>query len=223
MVLSCAEAGVLGILPGVIGCIQATEVVKIILGKGDVLSGRLLLYDAMKMRFKESILEALPNRPPVTGLVDYQGFCGFSATPKPSPTAAAPVADNLQVPGEIVDGDGGESEVISEGFQRITPREVVKQMQQGWAPYVLDVRLPQEAEISSLPFVDKVCPHRKVADVVDELPKEGDLLVHCKVGGRSAKACVTLSEYGIPKERLFSMEGGIVRWAEEIDHSLAVY
>eukprot|EP00903_Cladosiphon_okamuranus_P012472 g11680.t1 len=212
LVPSCAEGGVLGILPGVVGCIQATEVIKILLGKGDVLSGRLLVYDALKMSFKESKLRKRPGRPAVTGLVDYQGFCGFSAG------AAAPSSDD-----EEDDEQEEEEEEKEEGFQRISPQEVVDRMQGGWTPFVLDVRLPQEAEIASLPFVDQVCPHRKVAAIADQLPTEGDVLVHCKVGGRSAKACATLSEHGVTSSRLFNMEGGIIRWAKEVDNSLAVY
>ncbi|CBJ31882.1 molybdopterin biosynthesis protein MoeB [Ectocarpus siliculosus] len=214
LVPSCAEGGVLGILPGVVGCIQATEVIKILLGKGDVLSGRLLVYDALKMSFKESDLRKTPGRPAVTSLVDYQGFCGFSAATTTSTSAATPAAQ---------EEEEEEEEEVEEGFQRVSPKEVVSRMQGGWAPFVLDVRLPQEAEIASLPFVDLVCPHRKVATILDQLPSEGDLLVHCKVGGRSSKACGTLSEHGVSSSRLFNMDGGIIRWAKEVDSSLAVY
>eukprot|EP00904_Undaria_pinnatifida_P002453 jgi/Undpi1/12208/HiC_scaffold_5.g01884.m1 len=185
LVPSCAEGGVLGILPGVVGCIQATEVIKLLLNKGDILSGRLLVYDALKMSFKESRLRKTPGRPNVTGLVDYQGFCGFTAKSTPPPPA---VAAANGTPSEDEDGDGavaeggtGEGE---ESFHRISPRDVVAKMGGGWAPYVLDVRLPQEAEIASLPFVDRVCPHRKVGGIVQHLPDGGDVLVHCKVGSR---------------------------------------
>ncbi|CAM9633613.1 unnamed protein product [Discosporangium mesarthrocarpum] len=175
------------------------------------------------MTFKESVLEAQPNRPPVTELIDYQGFCGFSVTPPPATDSLPQLrrGGSSSRGGAEAAGEGGEGE--GEGFQRITPPEVVGRMQEGWTPYVLDVRLPQEAEIASLPFVDQLCPHRRVGEVISSLPGKGDILVHCKVGGRSAKACAALSKLGVPKGRLFNMEGGIIRWAEEIDSSLPVY
>ncbi|KAG5191621.1 molybdopterin biosynthesis protein MoeB [Tribonema minus] len=204
---SCAEGGVLGILPGVIGCIQATEVIKILLGKGDVLSGRLLIYDALKMTFKESAL--LPRSEPIAGLVDYQGFCGFapkSSAAAAAAAAAASAAAHAQPPPR---------------FERVSAQAAAERLASGWSPFVLDVRLPQEAKIASLPFADMVVPHREVARVAAALPRDRDILVHCKVGGRSSKACETLAALGF--ERLYNLEGGIIAWANEIDRSLAVY
>ncbi|CAM9498809.1 unnamed protein product [Chrysoparadoxa australica] len=195
---SCAEGGVLGILPGVIGCLQATEVVKLLLGRGEVLSGRLLVYNALSMTFKESPIASVT--PPVTSLVDYQGFCGFST------------------------GDASsDEEKEPEPFTRLDVTECVERLQEGWSPYVLDVRLPQEAAIASLPFVDQLCPHRQVASIVGDLPAESDILVHCKVGGRSAIACGLLAGAGVDSNRLYNMDGGIKAWAEQVDGSMVVY
>ena len=197
LVPSCAEGGVLGILPGIIGLIQATETVKIILGKGTTLSGRLLLYDALNMRFRELKLRKDPNAKPITELIDYDQFCG--------------------IPGL---SDHGE-ELGAEPFARIDVAEFAERRAKGWDPYVLDVRKPHEAEIVKLAFADRLQPHELVAAIADELPRDRDIVVHCKMGGRSATACATLAELGFT--RLHNLEGGITAWAREIDTSLPTY
>ncbi len=194
LVPSCAEGGVLGILPGVIGCIQANETLKILLGKGETLSGRLLLYDAMNLKFRELKLRPDPNAQPITGLVDYQQFCGI------------PTQDEAPA---------------NEPFTRLEISEIEDRLGEGWAPYVLDVRKAFEAEIVSLEFADRLQPHTEVLDIIAELPRDRDILVHCKMGGRSAQACAALAGAGF--ERLFNMEGGIRGWAEQVDDSLPVY
>mmetsp|Transcript_12942 Transcript_12942/g.23003 ORF Transcript_12942/g.23003 Transcript_12942/m.23003 type:complete len:441 (+) Transcript_12942:123-1445(+) len=194
---SCAEGGVLGILPGVIGGIQATEVIKLILGKGDILASRILIYDALSMRFREVQVRRGPNAE-VNQLVDYQGFCGVGpAAPKPPPE--------------------------EEGFRRLGAAAAAARLAGGWAPFVLDVRLPQEAEIVRLPFADALVPHREAAAVADQLPRDRDLLVHCKAGGRSATACKALAAAGFERERLFNLDGGILAWAREVDPSMPLY
>jgi len=199
LVPSCAEGGVLGILPGVIGTIQATETVKLLLGKGASLSGRLLLYDALNMRFKELKLRPDPNRQPITELIDYEAFCGMPAIEG---------EQEVQVTGD-------------EPFARMGVAEIKQKMDAGWAPFVLDVRKPHEAEIVSLSFVDLLKPHEEVAEIVQDLPRDRDIVVHCKMGGRSAKACAILAEQGFT--RLTNMEGGITAWANEIDTDLPTY
>jgi len=200
MVPSCAEGGVLGILPGLIGVIQATEVVKIILGAGETLSGRLLLYDALQMSFHELRLARNPDcvvcgdRPSLTELIDYELFCGG---PGAAPTEPA-----------------------DEAFARLSVREIHSRIQRGWAPFILDVRQPHEAEIVRLDS-DVLIPHEEVVDRIDELPRDRDILVHCKLGGRSAKASAALASLGLT--RVTNMEGGITAWAEEIDPQLPTY
>jgi sulfur-carrier protein adenylyltransferase/sulfurtransferase len=134
---SCAEGGVLGVLPGVIGCIQATEAIKVLTGMGEPLSGRLLIYNALTMRFREAVIERDPSAPVITSL---------QATPSPRAAEPPPVA-----PGEA--------------FEHVSAREALERFRQGWGPFVLDVRLPQEAEIVSLPFTDRLCPHREIEQV----------------------------------------------------------
>lgn len=196
MVPSCAEGGVLGILPGVIGCIQATETIKILLGKGKTLSGRLMVYDALRMEFRELKLRKDPKGKPITELIDYQQFCGI-------PQASEAEAEST--------GD----------FVGIDVEEAKKKLDEGWAPYVLDVRKPHEADIAKLDFADRLEPHETVLDIKDDLPTDRDILVHCKLGGRSAKACEALASAGFT--RLYNLEGGINAWASEIDTSLPTY
>jgi adenylyltransferase/sulfurtransferase len=195
LVPSCAEGGVLGILPGVIGTIQATETVKILLGKGTTLSGRLLLYDALNMRFRELKLRRDPQALPITELIDYEQFCGV-----PQPTEEVPV---------------------SEPFSRLSVTELKERLDGGWKPYVLDVRKPFEADIARLAFADRLEPHETVASIADQLPRDRDIVIHCKLGGRSAKACEALAALGFT--RLYNVEGGITAWAQQIDPSLPTY
>jgi adenylyltransferase/sulfurtransferase len=202
---SCAEGGVLGILPGVIGCMQATEAIKVALGREEgTLSGRLLIYDAMRMRFHEVKLRPRVNAPPITSLIDYEGFCGV---PKPAGVSAAGLPPSPPEP-----------------FVRIGVEEVARRKRdEGWRPFVLDVRSRAEAEIVSLGFVDTLQPHRQVSHISTSLPRDRDILVHCKGGARSAAACQTLAQLGFEKDRLFSMDGGILAWAKRIDKSMPIY
>ncbi len=192
MVPSCAEGGVLGVLPGVIGVIQATETLKILLGQGTTLSGRLLLYDALRMRFRELRLKADPNRAPITELIDYDEFCGIPKT-----------------------------DLLTQPFESLSPTQLRKRLDEGWAPYVLDVRRPAEADIVRLSFADRLHPHDDVLSIIDELPRDRDIVVHCKAGARSARACKALASAGFT--RLHNLDGGIVGWATQVDTSLPTY
>lgn len=196
MVPNCAEGGVLGVLPGLIGLVQATETIKILLGLGKTLSGRLLLYDAIYMRFRELKLHKNVNRPPVTELIDYVKFCGFPGTdehPKPE----------------------------NEAFGRISVCDAKKKLDDGWSPYVLDVRKAYEAEIVRLDFTDQMHPHETILDIVDDLPTDRDILVYCRSGVRSATACAALVDAGFP--RAFNLDGGVIDWVKEIAPELPVY
>jgi len=195
LVPSCAEGGVLGVLPGIIGTIQATETLKILAGLGSTLSGRVLLYDALQMAFRELSLRRDPDRVPVTDLVDYDQLCGVPGR------AAAPSA--------------------AQAYARIDVHALQQRRGAGWRPFVLDVRKPHEAAIVSLPFVDRLEPHETVHQIAAELPRDRDILVICRSGGRSAKAAATLAEQGL--RRLVSLDGGLVAWATEIDPTLPTY
>jgi sulfur-carrier protein adenylyltransferase/sulfurtransferase len=200
LVPSCAEGGVLGILPGIIGVIQATETVKIILGKGETLSGRLMLYDALNMKFRELKLRPNPVRPVIDKLIDYEQFCGI-------PQAAAAEAASQSDMAEI------------------SVTELQKILASRQAGYLLlDVRNPHEAEIATIPGAVMVpLPDIENGDGVErvrELLQGQKLLVHCKMGGRSAKALAILKAAGIDGT---NVTGGITAWSREVDDSVPEY
>lgn len=199
MVPNCAEGGVLGVLPGLIGLIQATETIKVLMGLGKTLSGRLLLYDAIDMRFRELRLPPRSAKP-VTELVDYEAFCGF--------------------PG----GNGRAVQAAEESvgeYGRLTVQEAKARLDAGWQPYVLDVRKPYEAEIVQLDFTDRLHPHETIQNIIADLPTDRDILVYCRTGVRSATACQALAAAGL--SRTFNLEGGVVGWAQAIAPELPVY
>ena len=198
LVPSCAEGGVIGVLPGIIGSIQANETVKVLLGIGDTLSGRLLLFDALRMTFRTLKLRRDPDAKPITQLIDYQEFCGVTS---------------------IQEGADAHQE---EGFARLDVKAIKAKLDAGWAPFILDVRKPHEADIVKLGFANLLRPHESVvAGELDGIPRDRPVLVHCKAGGRSAKAAQALVEAGFTD--VTNMEGGITAWAQEIDTSLPTY
>ena len=202
---SCAEGGVFGVLPGTIGTIQATEVIKLILGVGESLKGRLLLYDALAMEFDEIRLRKNPNcpacgtRPTVTELIDYEQFCGM------------PAHDHSTF--------GSDEEVA---LPQISPMELKERLDAGDALFILDVREPHEWEISNLAQYGAVLiPKGEVLDRVAELDQGAEIVVQCRTGGRSADVLRELE--GIGFKRLLNLDGGINRWAREIDKGMVVY
>jgi molybdopterin/thiamine biosynthesis adenylyltransferase/rhodanese-related sulfurtransferase/molybdopterin converting factor small subunit len=200
LVPSCAEGGVLGILPAVIGSIQATETVKIILGKGETLSGRLVLYDALNMKFRELKLRRNPecpvcgDNPTVTELIDYQQFCGI-------PQQAA-------------------AEAAEEKLPEITPIELKARVDAADGVFVLDVREPHEYEIARIPGTTLI-PLGELNKRVGELDATADIVVHCKSGVRSGKAQRLLKDMGF--SRVTNLNGGILRWSNDVDSSVAKY
>jgi sulfur-carrier protein adenylyltransferase/sulfurtransferase len=200
LVPSCAEGGVLGILPGVIGLIQATEAVKLILGAGEPLVGRLLLYDALAMRFRELKLRrnrdcpVCGDHPTITELIDYQQFCGV------------PVQEPIPTPG------------VSE--TEIDPVEVKAKMERGDNFLLLDVREPHEYLICNIPFA-KLIPLGDLPKRVHELDSAVEIVAHCKSGVRSAKACDFLRQAGFRKVK--NMKGGITAWSDKVDPHVPKY
>ncbi|MEQ8385024.1 MAG: molybdopterin-synthase adenylyltransferase MoeB [Coleofasciculus sp. A1-SPW-01] len=200
MVPSCAEGGVLGILPGIIGLIQATEAVKIILGKGTTLSGRLLLYNALDMKFRELKLRPNPVRPVIEKLVDYEQFCGI-------PQAKEQEAQRLMA------------------IQEMTVQELKQLLDSDTNDFVLvDVRNPNEYEIAKIPGAVLVplpdIEQGSGVEKVKQLLNGHRLIAHCKMGGRSAKALGILKESGIEG---INVKGGITAWSREIDPSVPEY
>src|SRR5690349_1422950 len=200
LVPSCAEGGVLGILPGTIGLIQATEAVKLILGIGEPLVGRLMLYDALAMRFRELKLRKNPECPAcgehrtITKLIDYQQFCGI---PQQAPKQESKVNE-------------GEIEVT----------EVKEKLDRGDKFVLIDVREPHEYQICNIPGA-KLIPLGEVPKRLDELDKTADIVIHCKSGMRSAKACGILKAAGF--EHVRNMKGGILAWSDRVDPSVPKY
>jgi adenylyltransferase/sulfurtransferase len=202
MVPSCAEGGVLGILPGVIGVIQATEVVKLVLGKGESLIGRLMLYDALKMTFREVKFRKNPKcpvcseNPTITELIDYDAFCGITR--------------------------GGEAKTsgASMGIQEITAKELKSKIDRKEKFVLVDVREPNEYDICKIPH-SKLIPLGSLADRVSELDSADEIIVNCHFGGRSAKACDLLQKIGFKKIK--NLAGGIDAWSQDVDSSVARY
>ena len=199
MVPSCAEGGVLGVLCGVIGSIQATEAIKIILGQGTTLSGRLLLYNALDMTFRQLKLRPNPVRPVIEKLIDYEQFCGI-------PQAKAEEAEQQKIP-------------------EMTVTELKKLIDSGAKDFVLlDVRNPNEYQIAQIPGSVLVplpdIEHGAGVAKVKELLNGHRLIAHCKMGGRSAKALAILKEAGIEG---INVKGGITAWSQEVDSSVPQY
>ncbi|MCA2552827.1 MAG: molybdopterin-synthase adenylyltransferase MoeB [Microcystis sp. M04BS1] len=200
MVPSCAEGGVLGVLPGVIGTIQATEAIKIILGAPDTLSGRLLLYNAWEMKFRELKLRPNPIRPVIEKLIDYEQFCGI-------PQAKAQEAAEQQKMTEI------------------TVVELKALIDSNANDYILiDVRNPNEYQIAKIPNSVLIplpdIENGAAIPKIKELVNGYRLIAHCKMGGRSAKALAILKEAGIEG---INVKGGISAWSREVDSTVPEY
>jgi len=194
---SCAEGGVLGILPGVIGVIQATEAVKLIIGKGDPLIGRLLHYDALAMKFREFKLRRNPkcpicgDNPTIHALIDYEQFCGV-------------------VPPKKGDAASGEMTVV----------ELKKKLDRKDNFLLLDVRNLNEYQICQIPG-NVLIPLPELGNRLGELPRDKEIVVHCKMGGRSAKAVELLKQQGFTN--VVNLQGGILAWAENVDPTMPRY
>jgi len=202
LVPSCAEGGVLGILPGMIGVIQATETIKIVLGKGNTLSGRLLVYNSLDMSFRELKLRKPPeeHRAKIEGLIDYEQFCGI---PQAEEEEAQQKAD----------------------LKEMSVTELKELLDSGKEDYfLLDVRNPNEYEIASIPG-STLIPLGEIENGDGVLKLKGmlnghSLIAHCKMGGRSAKALAILKEAGIEGT---NVTGGILAWSKEVDSSVPEY
>ncbi len=197
LVPSCAEGGVLGILPGLVGIIQATEAIKLILGKGDPLIGRLLLVDALGMKFRELKLRKNPDcpvcgtHPTVTKLIDYNQFCGIRGE-------EAPVTTNVPA---------------------IGPEELKRRLDAGEEIFVLDVREPHEYQICNINGY--LLPLGDLPKRVNELDSSREIVAHCRSGVRSAKAVDFLRQAGFKKVK--NLTGGILAWADKVDPKMPKY
>jgi adenylyltransferase/sulfurtransferase len=206
LVPSCAEGGVLGVLPGIVGAIQANETIKLILGDGEPLINRLLLFDAWKMRFRELKLRRDPECPvcgenaTIKELIDYEEFCGLR--PQPTPAQLAEASRQEQMP-------------------EITAAELKERLERGEDLQVIDVREPHEYDIARLPDT-KLIPLGQVVARMSEIDPARETVVHCKGGVRSAKAIEALKEAGFPG-RLINLKGGITAWSTDVDPTVPKY
>ena len=211
LVPSCAEGGVLGILPGFIGTLQATEVIKLLTGVGEPLVGRLLMTDALNMDFRTVNVPTNPDcpvcgeNPTVTELIDYEAFCGIPQDDEASTNGTA-------------DADVSDSD---DAIPETSVHALKHRRDAGDAPFVLDVREPYEAEIASID-ADQLIPVDELADRLHELEADPDeeVVVHCRSGGRSAKATKFLREKGYDASNL---DGGVLAWSDEIDPDVPQY
>jgi molybdopterin/thiamine biosynthesis adenylyltransferase/rhodanese-related sulfurtransferase len=200
LVPSCAEGGVLGILPGLIGVIQATETIKLILGKGEPLVGRLLLVDALNMRFRELKLRRNPecpvcgDHPTVTKLIDYDQFCGIAPAAK-------------------------EESVLKNGIPQITVTELKHRMDAGEDIFILDVREPYEYKIANIGGT--LIPQGEVPQRLAEIDRNREIVVQCRSGARSQRIAEFLKQSGY--EKVANLAGGILAWSDQIDPSVRKY
>jgi adenylyltransferase/sulfurtransferase len=199
LVPSCAEGGVLGVLPGIIGAIQANEAIKIVLGAPDIMVNRLLLFDAWRMRFRELKLRKNPDcpvcgdNPTIKELIDYEEFCGITQTQ----TETKPT------------------------MEEITATELKQRLDRGDDIQIIDVREPHEYEIGQIPN-SKLIPLGQVLNRMNEIDPNRETVMHCKMGGRSAKAIDALQRSGFTG-RLINLKGGITAWSNEVDPSVPKY
>jgi len=199
LVPSCAEGGVLGVLPGVIGTIQATEVIKLLTGIGEPLIGRLMLYDALEMRFRELKLRRNPEcpicgeQPTITELIDYDAFCGI-------------------LPNEVN---------VLESQYEITPRELAALLDHTDRPFLLDVRNSYEADIATIPGTDRLIPVDQLVHHMNQLDSARETVVYCRSGVRSANAVNMLKGAGFRKVK--NLVGGVLRWSDDIDPAMPKY
>jgi adenylyltransferase/sulfurtransferase len=199
---SCAEGGVLGVLPGVIGAIQATEAIKAITGVGELLSGKLLIYDAEKMDFNKLNFDRLKDRTPIRDLslamemFVNEGWCHSGLEPNDR---------------EIQEPSSTERNNM---FQNITPAECVKRRNEGWSPFLLDVRSNQEYEQVRISFTDMQIAHEEILSIAPSLPRDRDILLLCRSGMRSQIAALFLIDSGFEGSKLFNIEGGILSWSQ---------
>jgi molybdopterin/thiamine biosynthesis adenylyltransferase/rhodanese-related sulfurtransferase len=195
LVPSCAEGGVLGVVPGLVGTIQATEAIKILLGLGETLVGKLLTIDVLKMSFRTLAIRKDPGCPAcgtheITELIDYDEFCA-----------------------------GPDSHAVS-AIQDIQPAQLASRLKQGEQLEIIDVREPYEWEIGHIPGA-RLVPLGKIAEEIPRLDKRRETILYCKVGGRSMHAAQQLAEAGLSDVR--NLAGGILRWIDEVDPTMARY
>ena len=197
---SCAEGGVFGVLPGVIGSIQATEAIKIIINKGQSLSGKLLIYDAESMTFKSLAysknVDSKPNLEEVRKMFVDSGWCE-----------------------KIPNSDGEIDEPASAGnimFHHLSVTEYQEKKAKGWQPFLIDVRSDAEYQQKRVSFTDLQVPHEEILTMVNDIPKDRDIILLCRSGMRSQMAAMFLAQDGYDSQKLYNLDGGIMAWSNQL-------
>ena len=197
---SCAEGGVFGVLPGVIGSIQATEAIKIIINKGQSLSGKLLIYDAESMTFKSlkysKNVDSKPNLEEVRKMFVDSGWCE-----------------------KIPNSDGEIDEPASAGnimFHHLSVTEYQERKAKGWQPFLIDVRSDAEYQQKRVLFTDLQVPHEEILTMVNDIPKDRDIILLCRSGMRSQMAAMFLAQDGYDSQKLYNLDGGILAWSNQL-------
>ena len=197
---SCAEGGVFGVLPGVIGSIQATEAIKIIINKGQSLSGKLLIYDAESMTFKSlkysKNVDSKPNLEEVRKMFVDSGWCE-----------------------KIPNSDGEIDEPASAGnimFHHLSVTEYQERKAKGWQPFLIDVRSDAEYQQKRVSFTDLQVPHEEILTMVNDIPKDRDIILLCRSGMRSQMAAMFLAQDGYDSQKLYNLDGGIMAWSKQV-------
>ena len=202
---SCEEGGVFGVLPGVIGSIQATEAIKIILSKGQSLSGKLLIYDAELMTFKSLTYsmndESKPNLAQVRKMFEDNGWC-----------EKAPMTD-----GEIDEPASSGNDM----FNRLSVAKYQEKKAHGWKPFLIDVRSDAEYQQKRVTLTDLQVPHEDILTKVDDIPKDRDVILLCRSGMRSQIAAMYLTQFGFDSQKLYNLDGGIIAWSKQIPSDIA--
>ncbi|HSH46439.1 MAG TPA: molybdopterin-synthase adenylyltransferase MoeB [Longimicrobiales bacterium] len=233
LVPNCAEGGVLGVLPGIIGSLQAMETIKLITGAGESLAGRLLLFDALKLRFRELKLRRNPecpvcgDDPTVTELIDYERFCGLEPGGGAVSGSAAGTAGGSGAGTESQATESGPDhqetgEVEDAKDDEIGAAELKERLDRGESVDLLDVREPFEWGIANLgEYGAKLIPMKELTDRLDELDPEHEIVVYCRSGARSERVTNYLRQHGFPKAR--NLRGGVLAWGDEVDPSFPKY
>lgn len=198
---TCSEAGVFGVLPGIVGTLQATEAIKVLLGMPASLSGTLLLYDAQTMRFDTLRFKPNPDRPPVVDLsgaasmLSDQDWCMTGTDQSPLPQEQKSLHNR---------GDGM--------FNHLSIGEFLQRRNDGWEPFILDVRSDDEYALVRVKSCDLQVAHTHIHGSMDAIPKKRDIVIHCKSGMRSQLAAIELIKFGFAADRLYNLDGGIMAW-----------
>jgi adenylyltransferase/sulfurtransferase len=203
---SCSEGGVLGVLPGVIGSLQANEALKLIIGFGNPLIGRLLLYDAETMKFNELTFGRDEDRNPITSL---ENVSAMFAEPQ-----WCIVADPRRTVEE------GDASTIGTMFQSISMADFISRRTDGWSPFILDVRSLMEFQQGHVASCNHQVAHDSVVSSIAQLPTDNDILVHCKSGMRSQIAAMLLIQAGMDGSKLYNLEGGILAWQSALPEEI---